>query len=711
MRHYLLLALCLAPVTTRPQQCRVTFSASDRVTLETIDPDSIRILDQVRNLDTLLVGEALFDLGLLTSVLEPGTAPAVFELSHNYPNSFSAATVFELFVPQPAPVQVQVYNVLGRRVAHTDVLLDRGGHTFRFEGGSLASGVYFIRAESGNRAIIRKMLKTGTAARTPVSLSHTGKRSALARRAVLSAGLFTFMAYAEGYLPATLKGLFPEDGDVIHFEMLPVPPPDDFTSGWRGFNLLGKFSVEWNNEGYREEDFQLISEFGFNFVRLPVDYRTYTASSDWLKFSESQLQQIDRAVAWGEKYGIHVCLNLHRAPGYCVNPPGQPLPPPQDASLWTDAAAREAFRAHWAMFAGRYRDVPASALSFNLVNEPANVDGAAYARAVEGAIQAIRDITPGRIIVSDEVNFGSAAVEEILKYDVVMSPHFYQPMQITHYKAEWVSGADAYPEPVWPMMPVGSYLYGSYKQPWNTALELSGDFADGTSVTLHVHQVSTRADLRASLDGETVYSKSFIPGPGEGEWSEVIHYPEWNCYQNIYDRDYTFNLERDGSKLALRVFEGDWLTFSSLTLTLPVESGGTEIKILPAISDWGVPQASYRLDEEGQLTMLKAPAGFEDHFKMNGFLKQWVDLKWRGVPVFVGEWGVYNKTPHHVTLEYMANRLMAMQSAGLGWALWNFRGSFGILDSGREDVDYEPFRGHQLDRQMLELLQSYIPDQ
>ena len=30
---------------------------------------------------------------------------------------------------------------------------------------------------------------------------------------------------------------------------------------------------------------------------------------------------------------------------------------------------------------------------------------------------------------------------------------------------------------------------------------------------------------------------------------------------------------------------------------------------------------------------------------------------------------------------------------GWGWAMWNFRGSFGILDSGRDDVDYEDFRG------------------
>jgi endoglucanase len=34
------------------------------------------------------------------------------------------------------------------------------------------------------------------------------------------------------------------------------------------------------------------------------------------------------------------------------------------------------------------------------------------------------------------------------------------------------------------------------------------------------------------------------------------------------------------------------------------------------------------------------------------------------------------------------------------------RGSFGVLDSGRTDVQYEDFRGHKLDREMLKVLQN-----
>ena len=58
----------------------------------------------------------------------------------------------------------------------------------------------------------------------------------------------------------------------------------------------------------------------------------------------------------------------------------------------------------------------------------------------------------------------------------------------------------------------------------------------------------------------------------------------------------------------------------------------------------------------------------------------------------------------HVTLAFLEDCLKNYRKAGLGWALWNFDGSFGILDSGRKDVAYEDFHGHKLDRKMLDLL-------
>ena len=693
-------------------QSTISFHATNTITWETITPDSIYILNVTQFKDTMLVGTTTFDLGSFSTVEDQqALAPAQFYLSNNYPNSFTDQTEFVMTLPVNDDVTVEVYNVLGQRVANFASMLPPGNHAFMLEGAGLTNGVYFARASGSQGIQTIKMLKAGELASSEVVLHYRGSGSApvtlLEKPAHNPGDTYSFTLYADGYIPQMLDKQLPLGGETYQFDLMPVPPPDDFTSHWHGFNLLGKFTLEWSNHGYVESDFEMISEFGFNFVRLPIDYRTFTKEGDWYAYEDAGLAHIDDAVAWGQKYGIHVSINLHRAPGYCVNPPGSPLPANQDVSLWNNKDAQAAFAEHWRMFAERYKDIPKDALSFNLVNEPANVTGETYVNAVLPAIQAIREISPDRIIISDGVEWGNARVDEILEYGVVLSPHFYNPFQLTHYKAEWADGSDTWPEPTWPPQLVPNYFYGTYKNPLDTPLEISGDFAAGTEITIRVHQVSTYADFRIEADNGIVYKHIFEPGPGEGEWSEVVYAEEWDVYQNIYDCDYSITIDKETKKISMRVAQGDWMTFTTLEIKQPSGSTLPDIIVQPGITDWGIPQASYRVDKNGTLVVCKAPEGFEDKFKMNGFLEKWIDLKRDGTPVHVGEWGVYNKTPHDVTLRFMENRLKAMQAAGLGWALWNFRGSFGILDSGREDVDYEDFRGYKLDRQMLDLLLKY----
>jgi endoglucanase len=73
----------------------------------------------------------------------------------------------------------------------------------------------------------------------------------------------------------------------------------------------------------------------------------------------------------------------------------------------------------------------------------------------------------------------------------------------------------------------------------------------------------------------------------------------------------------------------------------------------------------------------------------------------------VGEFGCRPETPHGVALAWMEHCLELWEGLGLGWALWNLRGAFGVLDSGRADVRCEDWRGHGLDRAMLDLLRRH----
>ena len=98
---------------------------------------------------------------------------------------------------------------------------------------------------------------------------------------------------------------------------------------------------------------------------------------------------------------------------------------------------------------------------------------------------------------------------------------------------------------------------------------------------------------------------------------------------------------------------------------------------------------------------------YYDRKSLEDLYSPWIDLKNKGVGVHCGECGCWKNTPHNVFLAWFDDVLDILTDAGIGYALWNFRGDFGILDSGRKDIEYADWYGHKLDRQLLDLLRKY----
>jgi endoglucanase len=335
-------------------------------------------------------------------------------------------------------------------------------------------------------------------------------------------------------------------------EPLPEPSAKKLPR-WRGFNLLEKFIARsnGNNPAFRERDFSLMAEWGFNFARLPMSYQCWAKGdpAEWLKFDETQLKDVDAAVAFGRQHGVHLNLNLHRAPGYCVNPPDEPL------SLWKDQQALDATAATWAMFAKRYQGIPNAQLSFDLLNEPPDIPADTYIRVVRALVQAIRAADPQRLIIADGLKWGREPLPQLVDLGIGQSTRGYDPFKLTHFKAGWVKGSDQWAEPTWPLR-----------------------------------------------EGDQFWNKE-------------------------------------------------------------------------------------RLRRER--------------------IQPWLELAAKGVGVHVGEWGPFNTCPHAVALAWMRDVLELWQEAGWGWAMWNFRGPFGPLDSGRRDITYEERDGVKIDRAMLELIRKF----
>lgn len=346
---------------------------------------------------------------------------------------------------------------------------------------------------------------------------------------------------------------------------------------WYGFNLLEYFSTDpdWmkhfpyqTNGGFREDDFRWMRDWGFNWARLPMDYRFWTDPNDLMKIDERKVEPIDRAVRLGEKYGVHVNISLHRAPGECIlDGMNQKLVGihivEEPASVYSDQRMLDAFIYQWQFFAKRYKSNPKTQVSFNLVNEPYDRNAPNlpagkknYARVARQAIDGIWAIDPQRLITSDGYPGGLEPVEELFDKRIVQSPHDYLPFQLTHYRVPWARPmSDQVPAPTWPLK------------------------------------------------------------------------------------------DKDGKIIANR------------------ETKDKQFRPLEKLTELGIPF----------------------HF---------------------GEMGCGGHTPPEIVYAWFNDTLDMMKNLKAGWALWNLRGQFGVVDTGRPGTDFKDFHGHKLDYKLLDLLKS-----
>ena len=121
---------------------------------------------------------------------------------------------------------------------------------------------------------------------------------------------------------------------------------------WRGFNLLDYFSPNpgrRSSSGTTEDDFKWMADWGFDFVRIPMAYPCYLSfdrsknitKEETCKTDPKVLDEIDQLIFMAQKHGLHVSLNLHRGPGYCINAGFH-----EPFNLWKDKEAQEAFNFH-----------------------------------------------------------------------------------------------------------------------------------------------------------------------------------------------------------------------------------------------------------------------------------------------------------------------------------------------------------------------------
>lgn len=91
-----------------------------------------------------------------TSVrVENRDLPEHFHLGQGFPNPFQISTRIPYQLAHAAPVRIEVFDVLGRRMTTlVDTVVPAGYHETMFEAGGLPGGVYLLRFQTGNATAV-----------------------------------------------------------------------------------------------------------------------------------------------------------------------------------------------------------------------------------------------------------------------------------------------------------------------------------------------------------------------------------------------------------------------------------------------------------------------------------------------------------------------------------------------------------------------------
>ncbi len=265
---------------------------------------------------------------------------------------------------------------------------------------------------------------------------------------------------------------------------------------WRGFNLVdfNTPNPHANRRYTTEEHLKMMRDWGFDFIRLPIAYPYYVrfdrnrniTPEEVYNIDEERIAKIDSLVQLAHKHNLHVSLNLHRAPGYCINAGFH-----EPYNLWKDKEAQNAFYFHWNYWAKQYKNVSNKKISFDLLNEPcmredmndqhsknSAIPGALYKEVAGNAVKSIRKENKDHLVIADGNNVGNDPVPELKDLNIGQSCRGYFPHAISHYKAPWANkDPESLPLPKYPGQVGNQYfdrkLIENYYSRW-IALKESG---------------------------------------------------------------------------------------------------------------------------------------------------------------------------------------------------------------------------------------------
>ena len=206
----------------------------------------------------------------------------------------------------------------------------------------------------------------------------------------------------------------------------------------QGVNLGGwysqcDYSKERLDNFIKEEDIKKISEWGFDHVRLPIDYNIVIKPDGQL--IEDGFNRIEKVIKWCKSYNLNIVLDLHKTLGYSFDE-GE-----NESGFFTSKEYQDIFYRFWNEMAerfGKYEDM----VMFELLNEVTDKEYlASWINIYKHAIGLIRAKLPNIKILIGSYWYNSVWTVKDLEgpfdENIVLSFHCYDPQLFTHQRAYW----------------------------------------------------------------------------------------------------------------------------------------------------------------------------------------------------------------------------------------------------------------------------------
>jgi hypothetical protein len=213
-----------------------------------------------------------------------------------------------------------------------------------------------------------------------------------------------------------------------------------------GINLGGWLSQYpvYDHDYFRtfitQDDIRRIADWGFDHVRLPVDYPVLEADARPGQFLQQGFAYLDHCMQWCRDCQLKVVLDLHKAPGYVFDDL-------EKTSLFTDETMQQRLINIWSEIASRYGHQQ-DQIALELLNEIALPDSAPWNELYPKLVAAIRLQTLESLILVGGNQYNAAAeLQNLILLDdenIFYTFHHYLPLVVTHYQAPWLSYTEEY---------------------------------------------------------------------------------------------------------------------------------------------------------------------------------------------------------------------------------------------------------------------------